>query len=338
MTLQSEGSVGTAMHREMHQSPAVFVQAATQPVAGNPLLTNTRNIYTIARGSSDAVATILAYEYMDTLQLPVTSLPPSVFSLRSGLRLDNTTALVISQSGASEDLQRSVHGVQTSGGNVIALTNQLTSLVATTATRTLDICAGDEIAVPATKSVIGSIAAGMALLASANDSYTEQVAKSVTAFENLTCIKNLEGAEHLIHSLQHAGSVYIVGRGAGYGASQEVALKFKETCALHAEAYSASEVMHGPLQLVDNSFVVLMLDTEVPAFSGSLDKAQQRFTTAGASVHRIRISDVSSHALPPAASAAMLLYSMYPVIHQLTLLKGLNPDAPAALTKVTNTV
>ena len=143
------------MHKEMHESPAVFIQAASQPFRVNGLLADTHTIYTIARGSSDAVATILAYEYMDTLHLPVTSLPPSVFSLRDGLKLEHTTAIVISQSGASEDLQRSVQGVRQSGGNVIAITNHMNSPVANNASKSLDVCAGEEIAVPATKSVIG---------------------------------------------------------------------------------------------------------------------------------------------------------------------------------------
>lgn len=328
---------GSVMQREMYESPEVFARAATQSVNTPGLLTDRSSIYTIARGSSDAVATMLAYEIMDTLQIPVTCLPPSVFSLRQGLNLKHTSALIISQSGASEDLQRCANGVSQSGGNVIAITNNRQSPVARGANDTIDVCAGPEIAVPATKSVVGSIGAGMALLAANNQQYATGINDSVAAFEALQS-KRHPTTDTLLSDLQHARSLYIVGRGTGYGASQEVALKFKETSAIHAEAYSASEVMHGPLQLVSERFVVVMLDTNVAAFDDSLTKAQARFTAAGASVHRMRVTDLTSATIAPAASAALLLFMMYPVIHQLTLDKGLNPDTPQALCKVTNTL
>ncbi len=335
--MSDTSAAGSIMYREMYESPAVFETAASQSVSNTSTLTGNTGIYTIARGSSDAVATILAYEFMDTLQVPVTSLPPSVFSLRRGLKFGNTCALVISQSGASEDLQRSVQGVSHSGGRVIAITNNKQSPVAQQSTVNVDVCAGSEIAVPATKSVIGSIGAGMALLASANDSYAAGIENSVLALSRLKQ-QHYPHTETLISDLQNAASLYVVGRGTGYGASREVALKFKETCAVHAEAYSASEVMHGPLQLVNNRFVVLMLDTGVMAFNESLNQAQAGFEHAGAKVHRIRALDFTEYTIAPAAAAALLLYLMYPVVHQLTLSKGLNPDQPHALSKVTNTV
>ena len=84
--------------------------------------------------------------------------------------------------------------------------------------------------------------------------------------------------DSMVSGLLRAQNVYVIGRGAGLGVAQEVALKLKECCALHAEAYSASEVLHGPLQLVTKPLTVLILDTEEAATQDSLDRAEVRFT------------------------------------------------------------
>ena len=129
----------------------------------------------------------------------------------------------------------------------------------------------------------------------------------------------------------------MIGRDTGYGAAQEVALKLKETCALHAEAYSASEVLHGPLQLVTKPLLVLILDTGVPEIQDSLDIAEARFLAAGGAVHRLRPSDVGVVGVTPAAAAAVLLVLLYPVILATALALGFDPDRPATLSKVTQT-
>ncbi|HCW82485.1 MAG TPA: glucosamine-fructose-6-phosphate aminotransferase, partial [Rhodobacteraceae bacterium] len=100
---------GCLMAAEAAQSMGVFALAATQQADGD-VLGKPGAIYTIARGSSDAVANILSYEFMRELGVPVTSLPPSVFSIGAGVSLEEAAALVISQSGASDDLVLSAKG------------------------------------------------------------------------------------------------------------------------------------------------------------------------------------------------------------------------------------
>jgi glucosamine--fructose-6-phosphate aminotransferase (isomerizing) len=156
-------------------------------------------------------------------------------------------------------------------------------------------------------------------------------------------IAALNGAVHpqlpaILASLTRAEHVYIIGRDTGFGAAQELALKLKETCALHAEAYSSSEVLHGPLQLATRPLLVLILDTEQPEIQASLDAAEARFAKIGTSVHRIRPSDVGAINLTPAAAAAALLCLTYPLVLDLALAAGLNPDQPATLSKVTQTI
>ena len=161
---------GALMASETAQSLSVFAAAATQNVAG-PDIRELRAIYTIARGSSDAAVNILSYEFMRELGLPMTSLPPSVFSLGEGVALQDAAILVISQSGASDDLVRSAKGAANQGAMVMAITNQPDSPVEAAADLTIPIHAGPEKAVPATKTVIGSVAAGMALLHALKPAY-----------------------------------------------------------------------------------------------------------------------------------------------------------------------
>lgn len=326
---------GQHMAREIAKAPAVFATAVAQALI-LPDLTSLRAIYTIARGSSDAAANILSYELMRETHLPVTSLPPSIFSLGQGVRLTDCAVLVVSQSGASDDLVRSARGAKAMGATVFALTNAPASPVEAEAHTTLTIAAGPELAVPATKSVVGAIAAGMALISTLAPSYAPRAAASAQAIAALKD-KHLPQTRAILAALLRASHVYVIGRDTGFGAAQELALKLKECCALHAEAYSSSEVLHGPLQLVTNPLLILILDTEQPDVQPSLDTAEQRFKAAGGTVFRLRPSDVGATTLTPAAAAAALLILTYPLALQTALALGHDPDRPATLSKVTQT-
>lgn len=334
---------GHHMRAEIAEALAVFARAVTGAVsaqARSALMAldpaRARAFYTIARGSSDAAASILSYEFMRETGRPMTSLPPSVFSLGRGVDMTGTVSIVVSQSGASEDLVRSAKGARNSGAAVIGLVNQAGSAVESAAHITLPIGAGLEIAVPATKSVIGSIAAGMALLAVLEPEYAQRAATSAQAIASLDRAA-LPASPGLVSALLRAQHVYVIGRDTGFGAAQELALKLKETCALHAEAYSSSEVLHGPLQLVTKPLLVLILDTGQADVQASLDTAEARFRAAGGAVYRIRPSDVGASDLTPAAAAALLLYLTYPLVLAVALALGHDPDRPATLSKVTQT-
>ena len=326
---------GQHMAREITQAPGVFAAAIAQPVA-LPDLTHLRAIYTVARGSSDAAANILSYELMREAHLPVTSLPPSIFSLGHGVRLADSAVLVVSQSGASDDLVRSARGARAMGATVLALTNAPGSPVEAEADATLKITAGPEHAVPATKSVVGAIAAGMALLSCLTPAYAPRARASAETIAALKG-KDLPQTKALLAALLRASHVYVIGRDTGFGAAQELALKLKECCALHAEAYSSSEVLHGPLQLVTNPLLILILDTEQPDVQPSLDTAEARFKSAGGTVFRLRPSDAGATNLTAAAAAAALLILTYPLALQTALALGHDPDRPATLSKVTQT-
>lgn len=328
------GAPGHLMAAEIAEAPGVFARAAVQPVRAD--LAGRRAIYTIARGSSDAAANILSYEFMRELGMPMTSLPPSVFSLGRGVDLGRSVALIVSQSGASDDLVRSATGARAGGVMVVAITNMPGSPVEAAADVILPIGAGPELAVPATKTVVGAIGAGMALLGHWVPGYAARLAQSAAGVAALQTTGH-PAAKALVSALLRAQHVYVIGRDTGYGAAQEVALKLKETCALHAEAHSSSEVLHGPLQLVTKPLLVLILDTGAAGIQESLNIAEARFRAAGSTVHRIGPLDVGAAGLTPAAAAAAVLILMYPIILAAALALGFDPDRPATLSKITQT-
>lgn len=330
----NDNTPGRLMAAEAAQALGVFARAATQKVDGD-VFGHPKALYTIARGSSDAAANILSYEFMRELGIPVTSLPPSVFSIGNGVALESAAALVISQSGASDDLVRSAQGAADAGAKVVAITNQPDSPVESVSGATVPIGAGPELAVPATKSVIGSVAAGMALLGALKPEYAIKAKSAADALGHLS--SQHPRAAALQSAFLRARHIYVIGRDTGYGTAHEVALKLKECCALHAEAYSSSEVLHGPLQLATNPLMVLMLDTGSADIQDSLDQAEARFRGVDCDVHRIRLSDFGITDIAPAAAAAVLLAAMYPIILSTALALGLNPDAPETLSKVTQT-
>ena len=246
--------------------------------------------------------------------------------------MQNAGVMIISQSGGSEDLVRSANAARANGASVCAITNVPGSAVEEAAHTTSSINAGAERAVPATKTVIGSIAVGMNLLATLSPFYANAAERAAQLF--LTHV-DLPMLDSMVSGLLRAQTVYVIVRGAGLGAAQEVALKLKECCALHAEAYSASEVLHGPLQLISKPLTVLILDTEEAATQDSLDRAKARFTQSGSDVYRLRTCDFGLADLAPAAS---LIYALYPTIKNAAVALVFNPDAPDTLAKVTVTV
>ena len=144
--------------------------------------------------------------------------------------------------------------------------------------------------------------------------------------------------------LTGARNLFVIGRGYGYAVAQEAALKLKETCALHAESFSAAEVKHGPMAIVGEGFPILALATSDAAGDAVRDVAAE-FAGRGAQVclanpegpiaGTIALPALSAH---PALEPILLIESFYRLANSLSLARGLNPDTPPHLNKVTKTV
>lgn len=298
-------------------------------------------VITVARGSSDHAAGYFNYACEILCGVPVASVGPSVASVYGQrLRLPRTLALSISQSGQSPDIVTMAGSLRDAGAVSVAITNDPDSDLARESDHCVPLRCGSERSVAATKSFVTSVVAGLALLATwqRDEGLTQALDALPDACELALGCDWTPLSERLVR----APALYVLGRGAGYAIAHEMALKFKETSAIHAEAYSAAEVLHGPAALVERGFPVLGLICEDAARTGFAQTAL-RLRAQGADVF-VTDGQADLAALPVVAPLHPLLdpllrvVSFYGFIEALARRRGLDPDTPRHLRKVTETL
>ncbi len=295
-------------------------------------------VVTCARGSSDHAATYGKYLLETQLGVVVASASPSVGSVYAApLQLQGALFIVISQSGKSPDLLRNAEAAKAAGARVVALVNVEDSPLAQLADTVIPLHAGVERSVAATKSYLASLAALLQLAA-----YWKQDSALRSALDALPdALRSAWQADWsaVTDGLVEAGNLFVLARGLGLGAAQEAALKFKETCGLHAEAYSSAEVKHGPMALVGPGFPVLAFAQPDETGAGTRAVADE-FAARGAQVWLAGAGGELPVAAAPHPLCAPLLtvQSFYRAINALALRRGHNPDLPPHLNKVTETV
>jgi glucosamine--fructose-6-phosphate aminotransferase (isomerizing) len=296
-------------------------------------------VVTCARGSSDHAATYAKYLIETGIGVPTSSAALSVSSLYDATpRLEGALFLAISQSGRSPDLRAAVEAARRGGARTVALVNDETSPLAGLADLTLPLKAGPETSVAATKSYITALA-GVAQLVAAWTPDAPLARALDTLPTVLTQAWTLDWSP-AVAALKDATNLYVLGRGPGFAVAQEAALKFKETCGLHAEAFSAAEVLHGPMALVGEGFPVLVFAQADASQASVLDLAAS-LTARGAQV--LLAGGPGSNALPtpathPALEPIVRIQGFYRMANALAVARGLDPDSPPHLRKVTETV
>ena len=297
---------------------------------------------TVARGSSDHAANYFAYLVMMRLGIPVASLPMSLFSLHeSPFRGEGQFALALSQSGRSPDIVVAMQALAEAGATTAALVNQPGSPLAAACRWSVPLNAGPEQSVAATKSYIATLAAAATLVAHWSDDHALLSALyGLPASLHEACACDWSPASD---RLAAAERIMVVGRGLGLAIALEAALKFKETCAIQAEAFSSAEVRHGPMALVDSGYPLLIFALRGPEQAGLLDLAAD-MRRRGAAVLLAAPDNVAGRDLTVVATANPLLdpiaaiQSFYVMAANLAVARGFNPDAPRHLAKVTCTV
>ena len=326
-----------ALQRLLESSNGSIFDAAEELKELNP-----RFITTIARGSSDHAAAYLKYAIELVANIPVASIGPSIASIYGkSLRLEKSANISISQSGKSPDIIQMAESSAKGGALAIALTNDVEAPLGQVCSHTIDICAGAEISVAATKTFITSIVAGLLLLAHWQDDQhlldalhklPEQASKAIQC-----------DWQPMNERLKDESSLFILGRGPSMAIANEVALKFKETCQIHAEAYSSAEVLHGPVSIVGQGYPVLALvarDAAEQSITGTADQLAEQ----GADVYATSKQSEKSRQLDlvetghPLTDPLLLIVSFYSFVEKLARQRGLNPDIPPNLNKVTRTV
>lgn len=305
-------------------------------------LAQPHGVVTLARGSSDHAASYFAYLCMQKLGIPVASLSPSLTTLaHAPWQLQGQVAVAISQSGQSPDLIATQQALAAGGARTLALINTPGSPLGEVSEIEVPLLAGEEHSVAATKSYLATLSACAQLLGhwsedplllEALDSLPEQL-RAAAAQDWNVAIEALSGADKLM----------VIGRGAGLAIAREAALKFKETCAIQAEAFSSAEIKHGPMALIGPDYSVLIFAPPGPEQPGLLELANW-LRGAGARVllaadeniaeRELTLSDAGHVSLQPLT----MIQSFYVMAAGLAAARGSDPDRPRHLRKVTRTL
>ncbi len=331
------GEAAATLERQMEHNDTAVRELAERLRAQSP-----RFVATCARGSSDHAATFAKYAFETQTGTVTASASPSVSSVYARpLDLRDALYIAISQSGKSPDLVRNAEAAKRAGAHVVAMVNVADSPLGALAHSVIPLHAGAERSVAATKSYLGALGAIVHLTAHwAGDGTLLDALKATP--DALRAAAALDWSP-LVDGLTDARNLFVLGRGYGFGAAQEAALKFKETCGLHAEAFSTAEVRHGPMALVGEDFPVLLLTQDDGTRDGALDVAEE-FRRRGARVWSASQEDASADALPvvtaphPLCAPLLAIQSFYRAANALALRRGYDPDVPPHLNKVTETV
>nr|WP_315848715.1 SIS domain-containing protein [uncultured Rhodoferax sp.] len=296
---------------------------------------------TIARGSSDHAAAYFAYLVMSRTGQLVTSLPMSLLTLyKAPLAKQRLLAVSISQSGRSPDLIEPMQLFEAAGATTVALVNDTSSPLAEAVDWALPLHAGPEKSVAATKSFICGLVAGARLAAhwGAHDDLLQGLQTLPAALDD-ACQQDWSSAVELLRT---ASKLMVIGRGPGLAIAQEAALKFKETCAIQAEAFSGAEVKHGPMALVDENYPMLVFALRGPAQQSLIDLATE-MRGRGAQVLLAAPADVPGRDLTLSTAPQedldpiTAIQSFYLLVEAVARARGANPDQPRHLSKVTTT-
>ena len=306
-------------------------------------------VVTVARGSSDHAANYLAYLATARLGRLVTSLPLSLVTLApSRLDCQGLLSVALSQSGRSPDLVLATQTLRARGARTLALVNDTRSPLARASAWVLPLHAGPERSVAATKSFIAQLVAGARWVAQWQG---DGLGDGPGDASLLAALQDLPAALRLatrcdwsaaLPVLAGADRLYVVSRGLGLAVALEAALKFKETCGIQAEAFSGAELRHGPLALVQRGYPLLVLAPRGPAQAGLLELAQD-LRQRGARVLLAAPQGTPGAELPLVTTGhedldpIAAVQSFYLLVEALARARGLDPDAPPHLSKVTLT-
>lgn len=303
---------------------------------------NPAMVATVARGSSDHAATYASYLFPLCTGRLVASIPPSVVTvLKAPVNLKGQFVLGISQSGGSPDILRTMEAARASGALTAALLNVTESPVGKAAEVVLDQRAGVEKALAATKSVLCTKTA-IARLAG-EWSQDQGLLSALRELPDVLSRAVDLGGGLDDRLLRDVSNVFVLSRGLGFGAAHEISLKIKETCGLHAEAFSTAEVRHGPREIVDQKYAIIAL--ALPG-SGQEDviAAAKELQTQGAKVLLLAPSTASpTFALPEMRDSRLApivaLQVLYPWLARVSKALGRDPDRPKTLkSKVIQTI
>ena len=307
-------------------------------------------IVTVGRGSSDHAASFAKYVFETQLHLVTASFAPSIETIyHSPMLLDKALVVAFSQSGQSNDLCEVMRAAKKSGALTVAFVNKTNSPLADIAELVIPLCAGEEISVAATKSFVATLTAILAFTAYWKED--KNLLNKLAQLPNFFIQAQRLDWNKAIQDIATRNNALVLGRGFTFPMAAEAALKLKETCKLHAEAFSSAEVLHGPFALMTDNFPLLVFVPSDEAIMG-LSALLDRLTAIPTCTYLITAEDRMTaliedsgtrHFLPlppslhPLCDPLIAIQAFYLMAEQCAQLRNINPDKPDHLSKVTNT-
>ncbi|SCE99039.1 glucosamine--fructose-6-phosphate aminotransferase (isomerizing) [Micromonospora mirobrigensis] len=344
---------GQGMATDIGEQPTTYQRildnaAAVREVAREVARRELRHVVLVARGTSDHAALYGSYLSQIRLGLPAGLASPSVVSLY-GAHPDMSQALVIgvSQSGRSPDLVEVLDSARRSGATTLALTNAPDSELARVAELHVDILAGPERAVAATKTYTAELLSLLLVvegIRTGTGAPEPDVAPELDRLPELAA-QTLVGRDHeeVAARLRYANQLVVTGRGYAYATAREASLKIIETSYLSALAYSGADLLHGPVAMADREMPVLAIVGDGPG-GAAMAEVIERLRTLHADVVTVgpaRTAAEQAHIGVPAVderySPLLDIIPLQRLALTLALARGEDPDSPRGLSKVTHT-
>lgn len=308
-----------------------------------------RLIVLAARGTSDNAAQFGRYLLETLTGIPVSLAAPSTYTLYNAkLDLEDTLVVAISQSGESTDTNLVLERAKEYGAFTLGITNEPESTLAKLGHATLLVRAGKEKSVAATKTYTGQLLA-MYLLAYALGAKLNR--KDLDKLPDLAAkaLKLEAQVADISERYRFMNHAVVVGRGLNYGNAFEFALKMMETCYVIAERFSSADLLHGPIAMVDSHFPAFLFAPSGPTTNAVLQMLERMDATTH---ETLVITDKSNKLVHDSKRRGIRLpvaipelYTPIPYIIPAQLFaghlaahKGLNPDQPRSLSKVTQTL
>lgn len=305
-------------------------------------------IFLAARGTSDNAGLYVKYLFGMHNAIPVALAAPSMFSIyQSPPILDDALVMAISQSGQSPDILKVVQEGRRQGAVTLAITNKVDSPLARTADHVIDIEAGDEKAVAATKTYTSELMAA-ALLSIALNGNGDQLAELWRTPDHISRVLELEPIiEQAVERYYYMKQCVVVGRGYNYATAFEWALKLKEMTYTVAEPYSSADFLHGPIAMVELGFPVFCVAPSGKVYPQLYELASGLRENKKASLLILSDNDqilkISSaplklpESMPEWISPIVSIVPAQIFCYALAKSRGLDTENPRGLTKVTLT-
>jgi glutamine---fructose-6-phosphate transaminase (isomerizing) len=337
-------TAGSLMAAELAQQPNVLARLASRHAADRDQVRAVlpgvlAGTVLLARGSSDNVAVYGRYLIELASRRPAGLAAPSVHTrYAADVDFSGYLAVALSQSGATPEIVETAAHMRRSGAVVIGITNEADSALARTADLTLLTEAGPELAVPATKTVTAQMLLVAAIAAAYDPSLDAAADLAALPGAVASVVASPGPAEAVAARWADARRLIVTGRGLAYAAALETALKIKESARVHAEGLSSADLLHGPIAALDTRLPVLVVSggdhfaADEAALTARLKSEGVPYAVCGTGGDiplPAGASDVTAPILATVRGQQLALAS--------SLARGLNPDAPAGLSKVTAT-